>query len=54
MISSLYFGRVMHKRLRPFRHRFDYRVVSLWLDLDELADFDQAELMLRAGQTIGN
>ena len=38
MISSLYFGRVMHKRLRPFRHRFNYRVVSLWLDLDELRE----------------
>ena len=34
--SCLYFGRVMHKRLRPFRHRLDYRVFSLYLDLDEL------------------
>lgn len=34
---ALYYGRVMHKRLLPFRHRFDYRVVSLWLDLDTLA-----------------
>lgn len=32
--SALYFGRVMHKRLRPFAHRFDYRVFSLWLDID--------------------
>jgi len=34
--SCLYFGRVMHKRLRPFRHRLDYRVFSFYLDLDEL------------------
>ena len=34
--SCLYFGRVMHKRLRPMRHRLDYRVFSLFLDLDEL------------------
>ena len=34
--SCLYFGRVMHKRLRPFRHRLDYRVFSLYLNLDEL------------------
>ena len=35
--SALYFGSVMHHRLIPFRHRFRYRVFSLWLDLDELA-----------------
>ncbi len=34
--SCLYFGQVMHKRLRPFTHRFRYRVFSLFLDLDEL------------------
>ncbi len=34
--SALYYGRVMHKRLRPFQHRFDYRVVSFWLDIDAL------------------
>ncbi len=34
--SCLYFGRVAHKRLRPFRHRLDYRVFSLYVDLDEL------------------
>jgi len=34
--SCLYFGRVKHKRLRPFRHRLDYRVFSIYLDLDEL------------------
>ena len=34
--SCLYFGKVMHKRLRPFGHRLAYRVFSLYLDLDEL------------------
>ena len=34
--SCLYFGQVMHKRLRPFSHRFRYSVFSLFLDLDEL------------------
>jgi DUF1365 family protein len=37
LTSALYFGSVMHHRLIPFRHRFRYRVFSLWLDLDELA-----------------
>jgi len=32
----LYVGRVMHHRLRPFRHRFVYRVFSLFVDLDRL------------------
>lgn len=34
--SALYFGKVMHKRLRPFTHAFTYRVFSLHLDLDDL------------------
>ena len=34
--SCLYFGRVMHRRLRPFTHRFSYRVFSLLLDIDAL------------------
>lgn len=37
-VSSLYLGRVMHHRLRPFRHRFAYRVFSIWLDIDRIAD----------------
>lgn len=36
MRSRLYECRVMHHRLRPRRHRFDYRVFMLALDLDEL------------------
>ncbi|MGF1591626.1 MAG: DUF1365 domain-containing protein [Kiloniellaceae bacterium] len=39
--SALYFGKVMHKRLRPFVHGFTYRVFSLYLDLDELAACDR-------------
>jgi uncharacterized protein len=35
---ALYQGRVMHQRLRPFRHRFVYRVFSLLLDLDRLEE----------------
>lgn len=34
--SCLYFGKVMHKRLMPFRHRLDFRVFSIYVDLDEL------------------
>ena len=34
--GALYVGRVMHHRLRPFRHRFVYRVFSLYLDIDRI------------------
>lgn len=35
---QLYFGRVVHTRLSPFRHGFSYRVFSALLDLDHLDD----------------
>lgn len=34
---QLVVGSVMHRRLHPFRHRFDYRVFSLLLDIDQVA-----------------
>lgn len=36
MNSALYHCRVMHHRLEPRQHRFDYGVFYLWLDLDEV------------------
>ena len=36
MKSAFYSGRVMHQRMRPARHRLQYRVFSLLLDIDEL------------------
>lgn len=34
--ARLYPGKVMHARLKPFGHRFNYRVFSLLIDLDRL------------------
>jgi len=34
--AALYVGKVMHARLKPFRHRFSYRVMGLLIDLDRL------------------
>jgi uncharacterized protein len=45
--GALYVGRVLHARLNPFRHRFQYRVFSLWLDIDQIAT-TAAELRLFA------
>jgi len=36
MNSTLYVGSVMHRRLRPRRHRLRYRVFWMLLDLDEI------------------
>lgn len=34
--TCLYFGDVMHRRVRPRAHRLAYRILSLLIDLDEL------------------
>jgi len=39
--ASLYFGDVMHARLKPSGHRFSYRVMSLLIDLDRLGEADR-------------
>jgi DUF1365 family protein len=39
--AALYVGEVMHARLNPIGHRFSYRVMSLLIDLDRLADADR-------------
>ncbi len=39
--AALYFGKVMHARLKPMGHRFTYRVMSLLIDLDRLDDADR-------------
>jgi hypothetical protein len=38
--AALYFGDVMHARLKPVGHRFSYRVMSLLIDLDRLHEAD--------------
>ena len=39
---ALYFGDVMHARLKPMGHRFSYRVMSLLIDLGRLDEADNA------------
>ncbi len=39
--AALYFGEVMHARLKPTGHRFSYRVMSLLIDLDRLDEADR-------------
>ena len=39
--AALYFGEVMHARLKPIYHRFSYRVMSLLVDLDRLDEADR-------------
>jgi uncharacterized protein len=39
--AALYFGEVMHARLKPIGHRFSYRLMSLLIDLDRLEEADR-------------
>jgi DUF1365 family protein len=39
--AALYCGGVMHQRMKPFGHRFQYKVFSLLVDLDRLAEADR-------------
>jgi DUF1365 family protein len=39
--AVLYFGDVMHARLKPMGHRFSYRVMNLLIDLDRLDEADR-------------
>jgi DUF1365 family protein len=41
LLSALYPGWVMHRRLAPRVHRFKYRVFAMLLDLDELPLLDR-------------
>ncbi len=43
--NAIYECRVMHHRLAPKVHRFDYRVFYLWLDLDDLDKLDRSHLL---------
>jgi DUF1365 family protein len=51
---TLYPGKVMHARLKPFGHRFSYRVFTILIDIDRLDEADgQSRLFAinRAGIT---
>jgi len=43
--ASLYVGDVMHARLKPFQHRFSYRVMSLFIDLGRLDEADRQSVL---------
>ena len=47
---SLYRGEVMHARLKPFGHRFSYRVFSLLLDLDRLSEAGRQSMVFSVGR----
>lgn len=50
MMSALYTGRVMHRRLRPKLHQLDYRIFSLLIDLDELDEMDSGLRLFSRGR----
>ncbi len=44
--AMLYPGEVMHQRLKPFGHRFNYTVFSLLVDIDRLDEVDRLSPLL--------
>jgi DUF1365 family protein len=48
--AVLYDGSVMHARLRPKPHRFTYRVFTLAIDLDRLAEAGRASPLFSIGR----
>ncbi len=46
----LYPGEVMHARLKPFVHRFTYKVFSLLIDLDRLGEAGKASPLFRVNR----
>ncbi|MBZ7927222.1 DUF1365 domain-containing protein [Ensifer adhaerens] len=44
--GTLYCGKVMHQRLRPFGHRFSYSVFSLLVDIDRLEELGRMSNLL--------
>ncbi|QPF88553.1 DUF1365 domain-containing protein [Bradyrhizobium commune] len=49
--AALYFGDVMHARLKPIGHRFRYRVMSLLIDLDRLNEADRQSALFGVNRT---
>ncbi len=49
--AMLYFGEVMHARLKPMGHRFSYRVMSLLIDLDRLEVADRQSRLFGVNRT---
>jgi DUF1365 family protein len=43
--AALYVGDVMHQRMKPFGHRFRYRVFSMAIDLDRLHEADRLSVL---------
>ena len=41
MTSFIYYGDVVHKRMRPKQHKLRYRVFSLLLDIDDLESLNE-------------
>ncbi|MBB5751515.1 DUF1365 domain-containing protein [Prosthecomicrobium pneumaticum] len=49
-VSALYAGRVWHQRISPRRHRLDYRMFWMLIDLDELDALDRRLLFFSRGR----
>lgn len=44
--AQLYVGKVMHARLKPLGHRFSYKVASLLIDIDRVAEMPRLSRLM--------
>lgn len=49
--GTLYPGKVMHQRLKPFGHRFNYAVFSLLVDIDRLDELGAMSKLLSVNRS---
>ncbi|MEM8651265.1 MAG: DUF1365 domain-containing protein [Pseudomonadota bacterium] len=49
--ARLYFGNVMHARLKPKNHRFNYKIFSLVIDLDRYAEADRTSKLFSVNRS---
>lgn len=48
--ASLYFGKVMHARMKPTSHRFNYTIFSLVINIDQLNEAGQISRIFSCGK----
>lgn len=49
--ANLYFGKVMHARLKPKIHRFNYNIFSLVIDIDRYEEAKESSLLFGVNST---
>lgn len=49
--GTIFAGPVMHSRLKPFVHRFQYRVFAFLMDIDRLGELNRKSVLMSVNRT---